>query len=136
MNKDDLRGRTKAFALGVIRLTEALPRSRTAEVIGRQLLRSGTSVGANYRAASRAQSQAAMLAKLAIVEEEADECGYWLELLVESGIVPADSVALLQREASQLVAITVASRKTLRNNLDGRSRRPSTIVNRQSARDS
>src|SRR5687768_740121 len=133
MNSDDLRGRTKTFALDVIRLTESLPKTRTPEVLGRQLLRAGTAVGANYRAAARAQSPAAMVAKLAIVEEEADECGYWLELLVDAGIVPLVDVFALRKEASQLVAITVASKKTLRAKLRPSPGRPSTIVNRQSS---
>src|SRR5947207_15435942 len=85
MDNDDLRPRTKAYALRVIRLVESLPRNRTADVIGKQLLRSATSVGANYRAACRAKSPADFTAKMGIVEEEADESLYWMELLIESG---------------------------------------------------
>ena len=132
MNSDDLKGRTKVFALDIIRLVESLPRSGSVYVLSRQLVRSGTSVGANYRAAARAQSPAAMLAKLAIVEEEADECVYWLELLVQGGFVSQHAAAPLLREASQLVAITVASKKTLRARRPIPTGRPSTIVNRQS----
>ena len=117
MRANDLKGRTMAFAVSIARLTTSLPRSREADVFGRQLLRSGSSVGANYRAAGRAQSTAHMLSKLAIVEEEADECIYWLELLVQTGIVQAEHAAPLLREASELVAITVASKKTLRARL-------------------
>src|SRR5262245_33129291 len=85
----DLQRRTKQFAMRIIRLVERLPNTRTADVIGRQLLRSGTSVGANYRSACRARSPAEFCAKMGIVEEEADESGYWIELLVESGLVKA-----------------------------------------------
>ena len=110
----DLRDRTKAFALRVIRLVESLPKDRTANVIGRQLLRSGTSVGANYRAACRARSSAEFISKMGIVEEECDECVYWMELLVESGIVQQNRVEDLMGEADELVAIVVASIKTAR----------------------
>ena len=84
---DDLKDRTKRFALSVIRLCESLPKGKRADVIGRQLLRCGTSVGANYRAACRARSAAEFVAKMGIVEEECDECLYWMELLVEAGLV-------------------------------------------------
>jgi four helix bundle protein len=132
VKSDDLRSRTKAFALAVIDLTEKLPRTRAAEVIGRQLLRSGTSVGANYRAAQRSQSRAAMIAKLSIVEEEADECCYWLELLVDSAIVPPAAVESLRREASSLTAIVVSSKKTLRGQVPAGRERPSTFDVRRS----
>jgi four helix bundle protein len=114
MRKNDLKERTKAFALRVVRLVDALPNSRASDVIGRQLLRADTSVGANYRAACRARSVAEFIAKLGIVEEEADECVYWLELLTESGFVPATRLGDLKSEASQLVAITIASIRTAR----------------------
>jgi len=110
----DLRERTKAFALGVIRLVQDLPRNRAADVIGHQLLRAGTSVGANYRSARRARSRREFLAKMGIVEEEADESSFWLELLVEARLVTSDRVVELRREAGQLVAITVASIHTAR----------------------
>jgi four helix bundle protein len=87
MNADEFKKRTRAFALRVVRLTEVLPKTGTADVIGKQLLRCGTSVGANYRAACRAKSQADFIAKMGIVEEEADETIYWMELLVESGSI-------------------------------------------------
>jgi four helix bundle protein len=132
MDADEFRRRTQHFALEVIGLTERLPRSRVADVLGRQLLRSGTSVGANYRSATRAQSSAHMVSKLAIVEEEADECIYWLELLVQSGIVTVDSVHELRREASQIVAMTVASKKTLKARARLSKDRQSKIVNRKS----
>jgi four helix bundle protein len=113
----DLRRRTKAFALRVIRLTDALPRARAADVIGRQLLRSGTSVAANYRSACSARSRADFLSKMGIVEEEADESQFWLELLGESGLVAPDSVAPLLAEANELTRTAAASRKTARARL-------------------
>ena len=114
MEGTDLKARTKRFALGVIHVVESLPRGRTADVIGKQLLRSGTSVGANYRAACRARSPAEFVAKLGSVEEEADECAYWLELLTEAKLVAPDRLAALLAEANELVAITVASIRTAR----------------------
>jgi len=112
MDKEDLKRRTKQFALRVIRLVEALPRTRTAQVIGNQLLRSATSVAANYRAACRARSQADFVHKLGIVEEEADESLFWLEMVVETELMPAARVEDLIKEADELTAIFVASRKT------------------------
>src|SRR5580693_5647107 len=88
MDEFEFKRRTKSIALRIIRVVDALPTRKAADVIGRQLLRSGALVGANYRAACRAKSAADLIAKLAIVEEEADECVYWLELLIESGILP------------------------------------------------
>ena len=108
----DLAERTKQFALRAIRLCRALPSTRECDVIGRQLLRAATSVGANYRAARRARSAAEFRAKMGIVEEEVDEALYWIELLVEGAIVKQERLAPLQREANELAAITVASIKT------------------------
>ena len=102
----------------MIRLVEALPRGRTADVIGTQLLRSATSVAANYRAARRARSTAEFIAKLGIVEEEEDESLFWLELLGESGVLAADRLKSLAGEADELVAITVASLKKAKANRD------------------
>ena len=110
----DLKSRTKCFALRIIKVVDALPNTRSANVIGNQLLRSGTSVGANYRAACRARSTAEFIARLGVVEEEADECGYWLELLVDSGLMPEKQLGELRKEAGELVAIMVASIKTAR----------------------
>ncbi|HJY79528.1 MAG TPA: four helix bundle protein [Candidatus Binatia bacterium] len=109
-----MQKRTKAFALRVIKLVEGLSRNRTTEVIGKQLLRCGTSVGANYRAACRAKSTADFIAKMGIVEEEADEVIYWLELLVETGLIGKNEVADLFDEANQLVSIIVSSIRTAR----------------------
>ena len=106
--------RTKAFAVDVVRLIQELPRNRVADVIGHQLLRAGTSVAANYRSARRARSRREFLAKMGIVEEEADESSFWLELLVEAQVVASQRVVELRHEAEQLVAITVASIRTAR----------------------
>lgn len=114
MTAEQLKKRTKAFALRIIRLVDALPHSRSTDVLGRQLLRSGTSVGANYRSACRARSRADFASKMNIVEEEADESQYWMELLTESGKIDADRVADLIKEAGELVAIAVASVRTAR----------------------
>jgi four helix bundle protein len=114
MDEEAFKARTKKFALRVIELTESLPKTRTADVIGRQLLRSGTSVGANYRSACRGKSVADVISKLAIVEEEADETAYWLELLIEAKIVSAINMENLVKETDEIVAMTVASIKTLR----------------------
>jgi four helix bundle protein len=116
MSNQDLKQRTKRFALDIIAFFEALPKDETSRVLGRQLLRSGTSVGANYRAAKRSKSNADFINKMTIVEEEADECGYWLELLTESGKVSQPKTAALLKESDELVAITVASINTARKN--------------------
>ena len=115
MVKEDLKQRTKQFALRIIKLVEALPKSRTSDVIGRQLLRSGTSVGANYRAACRSRSNADFISKMGIVEEEADESLYWMELLIEANIVDSLKLESLMKEADELLAITVSSIKTARS---------------------
>jgi four helix bundle protein len=114
MDELEFKQRTKRLALRVIKLVEELPKSTTDDVIGRQLTRSATSVGANYRAACRGKSTADVLSKLAIVEEEADETIYWLELLVEAKIVPESRIRDLIQEADEIVAMTVSSIKTLR----------------------
>ena len=113
---NDLKERTKQFGLRVIRLVESLPKTRTADVLGRQLLRSATSVGANYRAACRGRSVAEFQAKLGIVEEEADESAYWIEMLSELGLVKTNLVEPLLREANEITAVIVSSIKTSRRN--------------------
>jgi four helix bundle protein len=110
-----LRARTKQFALRVIRLVEALPRTRAGDVIGWQLLKSATSVGANYRSAQRGRSRAEFCSKLGIVEEECDESSYWLELLTESGLMAAELLTDLMREANEITAMVVASIRTARD---------------------
>ena len=112
---EQLRDRSKAFALRVIRLFRSLPYKTDAQVLGKQLLRSGTSVAANYRAVCRARSKAEFIAKIGIVVEEIDEAVLWLELLVESGIVPSKKVADLLTEARELTAIFTASQQTARS---------------------
>jgi four helix bundle protein len=109
---DEMKGRTKALALRVMKLVEAMPRGLTGQVLGKQLLRSATSVGANYRAACRAQSRAEFAAKLSIVVEETDETCYWLELLEESSIFKKERLAELRKEANELLSIAIVSRKT------------------------
>jgi len=106
-----LKERTKIFALRIIELVEQLPKGRTADVIGRQLLESGTSAGANYRAACRARSPADFISKMGIVEEEADESTYWMELLVLSGLIHKSNITNLLDEANQILAMTVSSIK-------------------------
>ena len=109
---EQLLPRTKQFALRVMKLVDRLPKSNAANVVGRQVLRSATSIGANYRAARRARSPAEFCSKMGIVEEEADESVYWLELLVESGLVAEARMKSLLQEANELVAMTVASIRT------------------------
>ncbi len=109
---EELKLRTRKFALRVIKLVESLPNTRTADVIGKQLLRSGTSVGANYRAACRAKSNADFISKMGTVEEETDESLYWMELLIDGNLVTAKRLSALMTEGNELLAITVASIKT------------------------
>ena len=113
--QEQLRARTKKFALRIIHLFQSLPRSPEAQVLGKQLLRSGTSVGANYRAAGRARSKAEFVSKIAIVVEEAAETVFWLECLIESGIVKPELLQDLLSEANELVAIFAASHRTSRS---------------------
>ncbi|MDP1663430.1 MAG: four helix bundle protein [Phycisphaerales bacterium] len=116
MTPDEMKARTKAFGLRVIRLVEALPKTRTADVLGRQLLRSATSVGANYRSACRARSTAEFTSKLGIVEEEADESGYWLDLLSDAGAVKPARLEPLAKECDEVLAIVVAAIRTAKRN--------------------
>jgi len=112
--QEELRNRTKRFALRIIRLFQHLPRTTEAQVLGKQLLRSGTSVGANYRAAGRARSKAEFVSKIGLVLEEVDETVFWIECLIESGIIKPDLLAELIAEANELVAIFAASQRTAR----------------------
>jgi four helix bundle protein len=112
--KDDLRGRTKAFALRIIALYETLPRSDAPQVLGHQVLRSGTSVGANFREAHRARSNAEFVSKVGDSLKELGETAYWLELLVDSGAVKAAKLASLLDETSQLTAIMTTIAKKVR----------------------
>jgi four helix bundle protein len=110
MNKDELKSRTKQFALRIMNLVDALPNSTKGRVIGNQLIRSGTAVGANYRACCRSRSKAEFVAKIGIVEEEADESAFWMELIVDGKILSEAKVKALLSEANELVAIMAASR--------------------------
>jgi four helix bundle protein len=116
MDESPLRARTKQFALRVMRLVATLPATRIGDVIGKQLLRSATSVGANYRAACRARSVAEFCSKMGIVEEEGDESAYWLELLIAGEVVPEHLLRDLLAEANEIVAMTVASIRTAKAN--------------------
>ena len=113
----NLKDRTKKFALDVIRYCTTLPEKQEFFVISKQLVKSGTSVGANYRSALTAKSNKDFILKLSIVEEEADECLYWIELLQELNLNNSEELLRLQNEANQLVAIIVASKKTARKKL-------------------
>ena len=121
MSEADLKKRTKAFALRVLKLVDALPKTTSGWALGAQLVRSGTSVAANYRAARRAKSTPHFLSKLGDVEEEADETLFWLELLEESGILPAKRLSALKQEADELVAIVVASINTAKKRVAAKS---------------
>jgi len=108
----ELRTRTKAIALRIIRMSQVLPKTREANVIAQQILRSATSMAANYRAVGRARSQAEFIAKLGVVVEESDETVFWLEMLSDSGMVAASKLTDLSNEANQLLSIFSASRRT------------------------
>ena len=112
MNADDFKKRTKRFALRILKLVEALPNTVAGRTIGGQLVRSGTSVGSNYRAACRGRSKPEFIAKLGIVEEEADESAYWLELIIEGALLNAPLVQPLLDEANELTRMTAKSRVT------------------------
>jgi four helix bundle protein len=131
---DELKMRTKQFALRVLKLVDALPNSKSGRIISGQLGRAGTSVGANYRAACRARSKKEFVAKIGIVEEEADECEYWLELTIESNVLREAKVRPLHQEAFELRRIMAASAKSARAALARQTRlnRQSAIGNRQS----
>ena len=112
---DELKARSKRFALAIIKLFRDLPRTEEARILGRQLLRSGTSVAANYRAACRARSKAEFIAKLGVVVEEIDETVFWIELLAESATLPHVRLKSVETEANELLAIFAASRNTAKN---------------------
>jgi four helix bundle protein len=134
MNAQDLKDRTKEFALRVMRLVEALPDSPKGRAISSQLVRSGTSVAANYRAACRGRSHAEFISKIGIAEEEADETVLWLELIIEDKILPKEKIAPLLKEASELTAIMAASYiSASRNKRDASATPKSAVSNQQSA---
>lgn len=112
MNEPQMKNRTKQFALRVLKMADALPTNRSGNVIANQIVRCSTSVAANYRALCRAKSRTDFINKTSIVEEEADESGFWLELVVDAGLMTAARVKPLLDEASEITAMLVASRKT------------------------
>jgi four helix bundle protein len=114
MTRDEFRMRTFQFGIRCIRLAESLPQTSVTHIIARQLIRAATSVGANYRASVRSRSRADFIAKMGIVEEECDEALYWIEALLELGLVPETRTKELQREASEIIAVTISSIKTAR----------------------
>ncbi len=115
MTEEELKARTKDSGLRAMKLVDALPNTMAARAIGDQLIRSGTSVGANYRAACRGRSKAEFAAKPGVAEEEADESAFWLELIMEGGLIDSKLVRRLYREADELTAILAASGKTARS---------------------
>jgi four helix bundle protein len=131
MTPETLKLRTRQLAVAIVRFCRSIPRSEEGRVIGRQLLGSGTSIGANYRAVCRARSDAEFVAKLGLVIEEADETGYWCELLVDAEIARLRVVEALIREADELTRIFVASRETARRRMRAR-RSQSKIKNQRS----
>jgi four helix bundle protein len=116
VNKFDLQERTKKFSIRIIKLSKSLPKSIDGRTIANQIIRCGTSVGANYRAACCGKSKADFIAKLGIVEEELDECMFWLELIIELNLVKKDLLADLYRETNELLAIIISSKKSARKN--------------------
>ena len=116
MKTEELKLRTQKFALRIIKLVQSLSKGKVSDVIGHQLLRAGTSIGANYRSACRARSQADFISKITVVEEEADESLYWLELILEAGLIKKELLTGIMQEAKELTAIFTASGKTAKNN--------------------
>jgi four helix bundle protein len=133
MKPEDLKRRTKQFALRVLRLVAALPKTLAGKAIGGQLVRSGTSVGANHRAACRARSKPEFIAKIGIVEEEADESAFWMELIIESDLLEPQLVQSLLDEANELAKIMSSSRKSASESLKTKFNGKSSIGNRKSA---
>jgi four helix bundle protein len=121
---EQMKARTKQYAQRILKLYGALPKREEARVIGRQLLRSGTSVGANYRAVCRARSDKDFLSKLGVVIEEADETAFWLELLVDGDVMPAAKLSALLKESDELLAIFGATQRTVKGRLS--QRKPTT----------
>ncbi len=114
MTREEFRKRTFQFGIRCIRLAESLPKTTTSQVAAKQLIRCATSVGANYRAAIRGRSRADFISRMGIVEEECDETLYWIEIIIELGLVPAARTTELQREANEILSIVVSSIKTAR----------------------
>jgi four helix bundle protein len=136
MNADDLKKRTKQFALRILKLVAALPNTVGGRAIGGQLVRSSTSVGSNYRAACRGRSRAEFVAKLGVVEEEADESAFWMEMIIEGELLNSKQVEPLLNEANELTKIMAQSRISAATGLSRTTKRPTTskvVSNRQSA---
>jgi four helix bundle protein len=131
MTESELLARTKRFALRVMKLVDALPSTSVGRAIGNQLIRSGTSVGANYRAACKGRSRAEFAAKLGVVEEDADECVFWMEPIIEGNLLSSTKVEPLRIEAREIVAIMAASRRSGRRNSASIANRKSQIANPQ-----
>ena len=131
VNKERFKRRTRAYAIRVLKLVDALPKTGPANLIGRQLVRSATSVGANYRAACRARSRAEFISKLGTVEEECDESIYWMELLGETRIIPSSRLVDLMAEANELLAMVVSSIKTSRRRNQSAIRNPKSQIYRR-----
>jgi len=130
---EDLKKRTKQFALRILKLVAALPKNLAGKTIGGQLARAGTSVGANYRAACRARSKLEFIAKIGIVDEEADESAFWMELIIESELLKVHLVQPLLDEANELAKIMSSSRKSASESLKTKSNGKSSIGNQKSA---
>ena len=133
MKPEDLKKRTKQFALRILKLVAALPKNLAGKTIGGQLARAGTSVGANYRAACRARSKLEFIAKIGIVEEEADESAFWMELIIESELLKVHLVQPLLDEANELAKIMSSSRKSASESLKTKSNGKSSLGNQKSA---
>jgi len=118
MTKEEMKTRTKSFAIAVFKFTDTIGKGRASDIVSRQLIRSATSVGANYRASLCAKSPADFVAKLAIALEEADESQYWIEILIETGFASREPGQALWKEATQITAILSASLKTARSNIN------------------
>jgi len=116
MNENDLKARTKQFGLRVMNVVNALPKTTAGRALGNQLIRSGTSVGANYRAACRGRSKAESIAKIGTVAEEADESAFWLEMIMDGGLLQTELVSPIHQEAEELTAIFTASGRTAKAN--------------------
>ncbi len=116
VSEQDMKDRTKQFALRIMKLVDSMPKTVAGKAIANQLIRSGMSVGANYRAACRGRSVAEFASKIGIVVEEADECCFWMELIIEGNLLPKEKVVSLLKEANELTAIFVSSIRTVQNN--------------------
>ena len=123
MDEKTFKARTKKLAVAIIKQMDKLPNARAADVVARQVIRSGTSIGANYCAACRAKSTPDLINKMKIVEEEADETEYWLEILVEAGLAPQDQIINIHKETDEILSMTVASLKTLRGRQPANNRK-------------